>query len=187
MDIIKVEKRNEQANAKQLRRAGLVPCCVHGGELAESIPIQMDRQTANQLFRTKREGSKVGLDLDGRLIPTQIKEKKKDLLNNEIEHFSFQALAENQRVNSVAHILLKNADTVPGILEQLLYEVPFSSLPADMIDTVTIDLEGIAAGTVLTAGDIPEFKSEAVELQIRPDSMVLRIKDRRRALVPQGE
>ena len=31
MDVIKVEKRNEQAKANQLRRSGLVPCCVYGG------------------------------------------------------------------------------------------------------------------------------------------------------------
>ena len=54
MDVIKVEKRNEGAKAKQLRRSGLVPCCVYGGNLAEPISIQMDQQTASQLFRTKK-------------------------------------------------------------------------------------------------------------------------------------
>lgn len=61
MDVIKVEKRNEQAKANQLRRSGLVPCCVYGGDLPESISIQMDQQTANKLFHTKREDSQVGL------------------------------------------------------------------------------------------------------------------------------
>lgn len=187
MDVIKVEKRNERAKAKQLRRSGLVPCCVYGGDLAEPISIQMDQQAANQLFRTKREGSKVGLDLDGRVIPTQIKEKKRDALNNEVEHFSFQALTANQKVNSVTHIFLKNADVVPDVLEQMIFEVPFSSLPADMIDTVTIDLDGLPAGTILTVNDIPEFQSERIELQIKKDSVVLRINDKKRALAPNAE
>lgn len=187
MDVIKVEKRNEEAKAKQLRRSGLVPCCVYGGDLAEPISIQMDQQAANQLFRTKREGSKVGLDLDGCVIPTQIKEKKRDALNNEVEHFSFQALTANQKVNSITHIFLKNADVVPGVLEQMIFEVPFSSLPADMIDTVTIDLDGLPAGTILTVNDIPEFQSERIELQIKKDSVVLRINDKKRALAPNAE
>jgi len=73
MDVIKVEKRNEQAKANQLRRSGLVPCCVYGGDLPESISIQMDQQgQAN--CSTPREGSKVGLELDGHVIPTQIKD-----------------------------------------------------------------------------------------------------------------
>lgn len=61
MDVIKVEKRNERAKAKQLRRSGLVPCCVYGGDLAEPISIQMDQQAANQLFRTKREEARSAL------------------------------------------------------------------------------------------------------------------------------
>lgn len=50
-----------------------------------------------------------------------------------------------------------------------------------MIDTVTVDLEGMAAGTVLTVDDIPEFRDERVELQVKGDSIVLRINDKKRA------
>ena len=181
MDVIKVEKRNEQAKANQLRRSGLVPCCVYGGDLTESLSIQMDQQSANKLFHTKRDGSKVGLDLDGSIIPVQIKEKTQ-LMNGDAEHFSFQALSKGKTVNSVTHIFLKNAELVPGTLEQLLFEVPFASLPADMIDTVTIDLEGLPTGTVLTVKDIPEFQSDKIELQIKEDSMVLRIVDKKHAV-----
>ena len=76
MSLIKVGERNKRTNAKQLRRNGLVPCCVYGGNLPGSISIQMSQHAANQLIHTKREGSKVTLELDGRLISTQIKEKK---------------------------------------------------------------------------------------------------------------
>lgn len=78
---------------------------------------------------------------------------------------------------------MKNTDVVSGVLEQLIFEVPYSSFPADMIDTVTIDLDGLPAGTILTVNDIPEFRNERVELQIKRDSAVLRINDKKRALV----
>ena len=181
MDIIKVEKRDFKAKAKQLRRAGIVPCCVYGGGLPDSISIQMGRQAAEQLCRTKRQGSKVRLDLDGRLIPVQIKEKTTNFADGRAEHIQFQALKADQKVNSVAHILVKNADSIPGVLERMLIEIPFASLPADMVDTVTVDLEGMAVGTVLTVGDIPEFQDGRIELQIRDDSLVLRISDKKRA------
>lgn len=184
MAIIKVEKRNEALKPKQLRQKNLVPCCVYGGTLTQSVSIQMDRQDANLLFRTKRQGSKVTLDFNGLLIQTQIKEKKRNMLNNEVEHFSFQALTDGQKVNSVAHIFLRNADVVPGNLEQLLFEVPFSSLPENMIDTVTIDLEGMPAGTNLTLQDIPEFQHEGITLQIPKNTMVLRIREKKRLLAP---
>ena len=178
MDVIKVEKRNEQTKANQLRRSGLVPCCVYGGDLPESISIQMDQQTANRLFHTKREGSQVGLELDGRVIPAQIKK----MMSGQAEHFGFQALSANKKVNSITHIFLKNTELVPSTLEQMLFEVPFASLPADMIDTVTVDLDGMPAGTTVTVKDIPEFQSNKIELQIDADSMVLRIVDKKRAV-----
>lgn len=92
MDIIKVEKRDGQAKAKQLRRAGIVPCCVYGGGLPESISIQMEQKTANLLLQRNREGSKVELELDGKRIPAQIKEKTRNFVDQSIEHIGFQAL-----------------------------------------------------------------------------------------------
>lgn len=180
MDIIQVEKRNSQAKAKQLRRAGIVPCCVYGGKLSGSLSLQMGQQDANQLFQTKRLGSKVQLALDATLIPAQIKEKTRNFMDCNIEHIGFQALSADVRVNSVAHIILKNTDSASGIIEQMLFEIPYASLPEHMVDTVTVDLEGMAVGTVLTVQDIPEFMSEHVELQVKADSMVLRINDKKR-------
>lgn len=187
MDIIKVEKRDTRANVKQLRRAGIVPCCVYGGSLPNALSIQMEQKAADQLIRTKREGSKLRLELNGEIIHVQIKEKVRDYISGKAEHIQFQALRADQRVNSIAHVFLKNTENVPGILEQMLYEVPFSSLPKDMIDTVTIDLEGRPTGTVLTVSDIPEFQSSDIELQIKADSMVLRISDKKRSTAPGAD
>ena len=52
-------------------------------------------------------------------------------MSGQVEHFGFQALSANKKVNSVTHIFLKNTELVPGTLEQMLFEVPFASLPAD--------------------------------------------------------
>ena len=109
------------------------------------------------------------------------KEKKK-MMSGQVEHFGFQALSANKKVNSVTHIFLKNTELVPGTLEQMLFEVPFASLPADMIDTVTVDLDGMPAGTTLTVKDISEFQSGKIELQIDADSMILRIVDKEQAV-----
>lgn len=181
MNAITVQKRDLAAKAKQLRRAGLVPGSVFGGALQESIPIQLDEQTARRLVSQKREGSRLQLTLDGRVIPVQVKEKTLNMLSNEIVHLGFQALRADQKVNSVIHLVLKNADKVTGTLERQQLEIPYASLPEDMIDTITVDLEGMPVGTVLTLGDIPELKSEKIELQADPESIALRIHDKKRA------
>lgn len=178
MDSITVQKRNPEQKAKKLRRAGLVPCIIFGGGLQESISIQMEATIARKLVRVKREGSKLQLNLDGQAILVQIKEKEQDNLNGEVVHISFQALSTDKKINSVIHIFLENQDMIAGTPERLLFEIPYSSLPEDMIDTVTIDLEGMPIGTVLKVADVPELKSEKIDLHVDESSIILRIHDK---------
>lgn len=178
MDTIIAEKRDEKAKAKQLRRLGIIPCCIYGGALEESLSVQINKTEAKKLLRSRREGSKIDIHLDNKHILVQIKDVDSNIINNEIIHINFQALEADVRVNSKAQIILENAEKVVGVLEQVLYEVPYSALPSNMIDTVTLNLEGFKVGNVVTLEDIPVFQSEDIELQVSADSMVLKISDR---------
>lgn len=187
MDIIAVDKRDFTVKAKKLRRSGIVPGSVFGGSLSESISIQMDEGIARRLLRYKREGSKLKLDIDGQLILVQIKEKTINTLNKEILHISFQALKADQKVNSVIHIMLKNTEKITASLECMLLEIPYAALPADMIDTITIDVDGMAVGTVITVADIPELVSGKIDLQVDKEEIVLRINDKKNSVVKTTE
>lgn len=186
-DTILVSKRDFTLKAKQLRRSGIVPGSVFGGPLPDSISLQMDEGTARRLIRYKREGSKLKLDLDGQLIPVQIKEKTINTLNNEILHISFQALKADQKVNSVIHIILKNTEKITELLESMLLEIHYAAFPEDMIDTITIDVDGMAVGTVVTVADIPELMSEKIDLQVDKEEIVLRISGRKHSAMETTE
>jgi len=179
MDVIKVNKRDFTVKAKQLRRAGMVPGSVFGGPLPDSVSLQIVDDLARRLIRNKREGSKLKLELDGQLIPVQIKEISFNTLNNEILHISFQALKADQKVNSLIHIILKNTEKITGLLETMLLEIPYAALPENMIDTITIDVDGLGVGTVITVADIPELMSDKIDLQVGTEEIVLRISDKR--------
>lgn len=181
MNVITVDKRDFTVKAKQLRRSGIVPGSVFGGPLPDSISLQMDEGIADRLIRYKREGSKLKLDLDGQLILVQIKEKSVNTLNNEILHISFQALKADQKVNSVTHIILKNSEKITESLEGMLLEIPYAAFPEDMIDTITIDVDGMTVGSVVTVGDIPELVSEKIDLQVDKEEIVLRISNKKHA------
>ena len=178
MESISVQKRDFTVKAKKMRRLGMIPGNVFGKSMPESVSIQMEETTARRLIRKKREGSKISLDLDGQVIPVQIKEKSLNPLNDEILHISFQALTTDEKVNSVIHILLANDIKFGGQLEKLLMEIPYASLPGDMIDTITIDADELKSGVVLTVKDIPELMSDKIELQVDTDDIVLRICER---------
>ena len=181
MDVVKVNKRDFTVKTKHLRSTGMVPGSVFGGNLPDSVSLQIDKDIARRLIRYKREGSKLKLELDGQMVPVQIKEIESNILNNEILHISFQALKADQKVNSVIHIILKNTDKITESLENMLLEIPYAAFPKDMIDTITIDVDGMAVGTVVTVSDIPELMSDKIDLQVNKEEIVLRISDKRRS------
>ena len=183
MNTIMAQKRDQDAKAKQLRRSGIIPCVIYGAGLEESLSVQIDQKTAGQLQRTKRNGSKVDIQIDGKTYPTLIKDLDYNSMNNEILHISFQVLDAKKRFNSVADIVLINKEKVAGVLEQMQMQIPHAAEPEYLLDTVTVNLENIPVGTTLTIGDIPEFRSDKIELQADPGSIVLRISDKRRAEV----
>ena len=184
MYTITVQKRDPAAKAKQLRRSGIVPCVIYGAGLKESLCVQMDQGTARQLKRTKRNGSKVNVQVDGTTYPTLIKDLDYNVANDEIVHISFYVLDAEKKINSVADIVLVNQDKVTGVLEQIQMQIPHAATPEYLLDTVTVDLENIPVGTALTIGDIPEFTSDKIELLADPSNIVLRINDKKRIGVP---
>ena len=179
METISVQKRDLTLKARKMRRLGMIPGNVFGKSLSESVSIQMDTATARRLIRQKRVGSKLSLNIESQMIPVQIKEVSFSTISNEILHIGFQALSADKKVNSVIHVLLSKDEKISGQLEKMLLEIPYSSLPEDMIDTITIDLDGLKSGTVLTVKDISELMNEKIELQADLDEIVLRINDRK--------
>lgn len=181
MDMIHAEMRTAAAKAKQLRRSGIIPCVIYGAGLEEPLSIRIDQSTAQQLKRRKRNGSLVDVQICGKTYHTLIKDLEYNNLLDEIVHISFLALESGRKVNSVADIVLLNKDKVQGILEQIQMQIPHAAEPEYLLDTVTIDLDGRPAGTVILVEDIPEFTSGKIELQTDPASIVLRINDKKRA------
>ena len=179
METICVQRREGAIKANKLRRLGFIPANVFGKSLPDPISIQLKESDARRLLHQKREGSKLMLDLEGTGLPVQIKEKEIDTIKGQIQHISFQALTADEKVNSVIHILLVNDDKIPGQLDKMLMEIPYASLPGDMIDTITVDLDGITVGTILTVKDIPELMSDKIELKVDSEEIVLRVSERK--------
>lgn len=179
MNSINVQKRDLAVKAKKMRCLGLVPGNVFGKSLSGSISIQMDEKSAQKLVRQNREGSKVSLNMDGQVFQTQFKEKTLNTLNNEILHLSFQVLTADEKVNSIIHILLVNDEKFGALLEKMTTKIPYASMPKDMIDTITIDVDKLKSGDILTVKDVPELMNDKIDLQINEDEIILRINERK--------
>ncbi len=63
----------------------------------------------------------------------------------------------------------------------MLLEIPYASMPRNMIDMGTLDLDGVRTESVITVRDIPALMSDKIEQKVDPDSIVLRISESRRS------
>ncbi|MCC8067923.1 MAG: 50S ribosomal protein L25, partial [Clostridiales bacterium] len=126
MDTLKAEKRDMSVKAKKLRREGYVTGNIFGREIKGSIPIQIGKQDAERIFREKKKGSQLCLDVDGQTMNVLVKEIHYNSMKNQYEEVDFQALVSSEKVHSVAEIVLLNHDKIQeGILQLVLEEIPY--------------------------------------------------------------
>ena len=178
MYVVTADNRDSSAKVKKLRSQGIVPGCIYGGKLEETLLIQVTAGEAARLAREKAIGTQVLIEFGGQKQSALIKEISANQLANTIEHLSFQSLVADEPVNAVAQIVLLNEESVSDIVRQTLYEIPIRALPANLIEEIRIDLTGMEAGTAMRVEDLDIANNPDVELQTPGDVMVFNIIDK---------
>lgn len=176
MDTLKAEKRDMSIKAKRLRREGYVTGNVFGRKIEGSIPVKIVRTEAERLLKTKNKGSQIMLDVDGELYDVLIKEIDFNSMKGQYDEIDFQALVSDEKVHSVAEVVLLNHDKlVGGIVQQVLHEIPYKALPAALVEKVEIDLEKLRVGDVVKVGDLPLASDKDIDLKVGLDEVVLTV------------
>ncbi len=178
MNLLKVEIRDSNKKAKKIRREGLVPGCIYGPKFEKSLSVQMPQKDAVRLFRKKSKGNMIEIQVDEDKMIALVDDISKNTLNNEIEHITFQVLDADKKVERTAEIELVEKDMVSGIIQQILFEVPYTAVPADFIDVVTIDVSKCQVGDIITVADLDISKEKKVNLLIETDAVVLKVADK---------
>lgn len=164
--------------AKKLRREGFVTGNVFGRELKESIPVKMERSAVEVLLKKSNKGSQIMLDIEGRSYDVLIKDVEFNPLKNQVEEIDFQALVSDEKVHSVAEIVLTGHDKVTaGVLQQLLEEISFKALPADLVEKVEINVGDLRVGDSVKVKDLDIAKNENIDLITNPDAVVVMLSE----------
>ena len=105
--------------AKKLRREGYVTGNVFGREMKESVPVKMEKAAVDRLLKACHKGSQVMLDIEGEKMNVLIKDVEFNPLKGQVDEIDFQALVSNEKVHSVAEIVLVGHEKdAGGVLEQ---------------------------------------------------------------------
>ena len=141
--------------AKRLRREGYVVGNVFGREMKESIPVKMVKRDVEKLLKTDHKGSQIMLDVDGTVYDVLIKNVDYNPVAGQIDSIEFQALVSNEKVHSVAEIVLVNHEKIAeGVLQEDLNEVAYMAYPASLVDQVMVDVGEMKIGDVIRVKDL---------------------------------
>lgn len=188
MDTLKAEKRDMSVKAKKLRREGYVTGNIFGREIDGSIPIQMEKQEAERVFREKKKGSQIYLDVDGQVMDVLIKEIDYNSMKNQFEEVDFQALVKTEKVHSVAEVVLLNHDKIhEGIPQVALEEISYKALPSALVEKVEIDVSEMRPGDSVKVGDLAIASNPDIELNTSREAVVVLISEPHAAVLAEDE
>ncbi len=176
MTTLKAETRDKNVKAKRLRREGYVTGNVFGREITGSIPVKIGQREVERLLKTSNKGSQLMLEVDGKTYDVLIKEIDYDAMKNQVTEIDFQALVSNEKVHSVAEVVLLNHEkVVDGILQQKLEEISYKALPAALVDRIEIDVESMKIGDVVLVKDLAIASNPNIDLMTDPEAVVVTV------------
>ena len=162
MTTLKAETRDKNVKAKRLRREGYVTGNVFGREITGSIPVKIGQREVERLLKTSNKGSQLMLEVDA--------------MKNQVTEIDFQALVSNEKVHSVAEVVLLNHEkVVDGILQQKLEEISYKALPAALVDRVEIDVESMKIGDAVLVKDLAIASNPDIDLMTDPEAVVVTV------------
>ena len=174
MTTLKVQKRDMETKAKKLRREGFITGNLFGKEIEGSIPLKIERLEAERTLRGCMKGTQIMLDVEGKMYDVLIKEIDFDATKNQTLEIDFQALVSNEKVHSVAEIVLVGHEKdAGGVLEQLLEEVQFKAYPSALVDKVEVDVSNMKVGDSIKVKDLTLSSDKDVDGMTDPETTVV--------------
>jgi large subunit ribosomal protein L25 len=161
---------------RRLRREGLVPGVLYGGEDAPQ-PFQVDGRILRNTLQHGHAILQVTLD-DGAQLPVLVKDVQRHPVRGEAVHVDLLRVNMRESIQTAVQLEIVGADEAPGvvaggILSQEAREVTIEALPGDIPDVITLDASGLELNaTVMLAAISPPH---GVTLVDDPETVVATI------------
>ena len=160
-DLVALERTGTgKGAARQVRRDGMVPGIVFGGD-AEPLAIQLP---FNELLKRLKAGrfksTLFNLKVDGHDdVRVICRDVQRDVVKDLPTHFDLMRLRRTSRINLFIHVDFINEETAPGlkkggVLTIVRQEVELEVLAGDIPDHITVDLADKQIGDVIHISDV---------------------------------
>jgi large subunit ribosomal protein L25 len=159
---ISARKRENQGTsaARRLRRMGLVPGVVYGGE-KDALNIELDHKVLYLSLRNERfHASILTLDVGGAKEQVLLRAVNMHPYRPQVQHVDFQRVQKDRKLHMKVPLHFTNAEKSPGVKEQggvvshVLNELDITCFPDDLPEFIEVDLGGLSVGNSVHARDL---------------------------------
>ena len=155
---IEINKRDDvrSQGLKQLRRDGNIPGIYYSATSKDSLPIFINRKDYHTAIKS---GARIfNILVDNQKQNVLFKSVQYHPVTDEVLHIDLYGVRMDQAISIKVSILL-TGDAIGvkdegGILNQPLNEIEIQCLPADIPDSLELDISDLGMGNSLNAGDI---------------------------------
>jgi large subunit ribosomal protein L25 len=161
MDRAKIEVRAREGrgtkDAKALRAAGDIPGVIYSST-SETEPIVLNARDLRHALSGSGIHSVFDVSVDGKKTrPVLIKEFQLDPVRDRVIHVDLHEIRLDQKINTSVTVHLEgHAEGVNmgGALSQPTHQVHVEALPADLVETITVDVSALEIGQSIRLSDV---------------------------------
>jgi large subunit ribosomal protein L25 len=143
---------------RRLRRQGLVPGILYGGDEAP-LPFQVDARILRNTLAHAGALLKVTVDGTGSQ-PVQIKDVQRHAVRGDIVHADFVRVSMDVKMQAPIHVEIVGSDDSRGVvnggvLTQETTQINVEALPGDMPEVIQFEASSMEIGVTVYLGEIP--------------------------------
>jgi len=156
--VLSVTKREtgHRSTLTQLRKGGAIPAVIYGYKL-DSTPISISAKEFKKSIQKNGQNSVFSLDLEGKKGNVVVSEVQQCSLKDEVNHVDFLAInmAEELEVDVPIKLIGQSVGVSEGgILMQPNLELKVKVKPAELPDSIEVDISSLKVGESLTVAEI---------------------------------
>jgi large subunit ribosomal protein L25 len=170
--------------ARRIRRASKVPGVLYGHG---SDPLHLTLPGHDLLLALRTPNVLISLDIDGKTNELAIpKSVQRDPIKGFLEHVDLQLVKRGEKVTVEIYVHTEG-ELAPGgnLLEHVLNTLPVEAEATHIPESVTVSIEGLAAGASILAKDIP--LPSGTKLAVEEDTVVLQVLSAQAEEAGEGE
>lgn len=173
---------------RRLRRTGLVPGVVYGGE-GEPIAFQVEARALRQALA--HGGAVITLAVEGAdATPVVLKDQQRHPVTGDTMHVDLLRVDLRQKIVATVVLELTGVEDAPGVkaggvLEQVTRELTIEALPTEIPDAITHDVAAAEIGDTVALDAIAA--PQGVTLLDDPETVVFTLTPPRLSVEPTDE